>query len=539
MKYIIYRNNNYHFRVRIPSIMKPYFNNRCFYARSLRTNKKIVAISYTKILCQKFTFIKQNIEMDMQTELIIQLVEDFTNQVFKDTEENLYNTDNNFSTFYLMLEDTIKVFQENYHTNNFKDIDNEIDTIIPKLEKLPSEDDINLIGKQLLGNHIDNLKTIKSNIENDIYTKSKPKLKPILTTTKIVTSSTPIAPILKPIEDEPIKEEIEPIIENKDSKNKLDFIYKQYKKHNIKTWNKDTISNNDVVHHILNLFFTKEKDLSKITNIDLLDLVNILYDIPNRLTLRAEFKGKDLNYILDHCEELDTISIRTINKYITTLNRFFEYCSKLDYLSTILKLDKINNTSITKARVAYESFDLEEINKNLVKLDFDKQLIIRTALYSGLRLGEIVQLRKKDIKFDKKDNILYFDINNEDGKKVKNKTSIRRVPIHPNICADIENHIINIEDNEDLFKITSPKFSKWYRVKFNRRLITMDKRKVFHSFRHNAVVNMLHNGQSLENIAGVVGHTQDLGMTFSYAGSNMPLPQLRDTIFSINYDLKI
>jgi hypothetical protein len=34
-----------------------------------------------------------------------------------------------------------------------------------------------------------------------------------------------------------------------------------------------------------------------------------------------------------------------------------------------------------------------------------------------------------------------------------------------------------------------------------------------------------------------VGHAQDLGMTFKYAGNVIPLDKLKDAIYSIEYDI--
>ena len=50
------------------------------------------------------------------------------------------------------------------------------------------------------------------------------------------------------------------------------------------------------------------------------------------------------------------------------------------------------------------------------------------ALYTGMRLEEIGQLLVSDIKC--KNSIWYFDVNSSEDKQLKNKSSVRRVPIH-------------------------------------------------------------------------------------------------------------
>jgi len=497
--------------------MQSYFtkSRSKIFARSLKTRKKLVAISYSKILYKKLNFIKYNIEMDMDKELILRLVDDFTNLVFEDTQEDLYNTSNILDTpFYLTLEDNISSYQNCYSKNDFTPIQDEVDTIISKLSTIPSEEEIVFISKQLLSNHINNLKIIKSNIEKSIYKEPKLSLKPDLANTVIATDN-------------------EKYI--KSQSYTLGKIFTQYRNHNQKNWTKDDVSLNDVVYHILKLFFTEYKSLLEINHKDLLDLVNVMYDIPNRVLCYAQDEVKDLDYILDHSYDIDTISIGTMNKYIVTINKFFKYCEKLNYIATPLRIDKITDKSISQARVAYDMDDLQLVANHIKTIDYDKALIIRIALYSGLRLGEITQLTKDDIKLDTEFNIFYFDINTLNGKKVKNKTSIRKVPLHPDICSDILDYISTLKSSDNLFNITSAEFSKWFRSKFNRKFITKDKKKVFHSFRHNAVTNMVQNNVPLEYIASVVGHAQDLGMTFHYAGNFLPLDKLKTAIFAIKY----
>jgi len=53
------------------------------------------------------------------------------------------------------------------------------------------------------------------------------------------------------------------------------------------------------------------------------------------------------------------------------------------------------------------------------------------GLYHGNRLEEFAQLRLGDVRTD--GGIMYLDINDEDGKQVKNNQSMRRVPIHPKL----------------------------------------------------------------------------------------------------------
>jgi len=55
--------------------------------------------------------------------------------------------------------------------------------------------------------------------------------------------------------------------------------------------------------------------------------------------------------------------------------------------------------------------------------------VTNIAAYTGARLGEVAQLTTNDIEL--RDNIWCFSFNNQNGKKIKTQSSIRKVPIHP------------------------------------------------------------------------------------------------------------
>ena len=58
---------------------------------------------------------------------------------------------------------------------------------------------------------------------------------------------------------------------------------------------------------------------------------------------------------------------------------------------------------------------------------------MRVALFTGMRQDEICQLTRGDVA--QVDGVWLFDVNGDKGKRVKNKQSIRRVPIHQRLLA--------------------------------------------------------------------------------------------------------
>lgn len=114
------------------------------------------------------------------------------------------------------------------------------------------------------------------------------------------------------------------------------------------------------------------------------------------------------------------------------------------------------------------------------------------GLFSGMRLGEIVQLHRSDLQCI--DGVWVFDINRaeDDDKKVKTETSLRQVPVHQTL---IDLGLLERGADSSLGKRLFPdlrpgqngfyshNFSKWW-SRYGQTFGFRGERKVFHSFRH-------------------------------------------------------
>lgn len=497
MKNLFIRNNNYQFRVNIPSYMQYYFNGKKLYIKSMRTNKKSAAVKFRKILLTKFEHIKDCIKLGMEENEIFKLVDEFTNTLIEETEVDLYNTPNiEDTTFYLMLDDTISSYQmmlqNNDYTNSF--VVNFINNI---KDVSMSQSDIDKLSHVFIETTIDNLKQIRLNIQNKKYDKAK---------------------LRKPINI---------------TKYKLDATFNEYidDVSISDNWSQDTMNLNNNVKYLLELYFSTECDITKISNKDLLTLRKMMFNIPTKLKQRKQFVNKSLDYIVTNSTEIEKISISTINKYITRINQFFNYVHNRNYTSEKLYLDKVKDSSFEIKRTAYSEQDLLLVQQHSLELAIEERIIINIAMYSGMRLNEILQLKKCDIKCD--GNIYYFDVNNNDNKTIKNKSSIRLVPIHDKIKGLVLQYVNDKTD--DLFTYDSKEFSKFYRLKFNRKYITQDSKKVFHSFRHTFANALIQADVKGEHVASLLGHSQDLSMTFSTYGQQINIKLLKSAIDKINY----
>ena len=119
------------------------------------------------------------------------------------------------------------------------------------------------------------------------------------------------------------------------------------------------------------------------------------------------------------------------------------------------------------------------------------ELIVKIALFTGMRMNEILQLTKDDIK-QSKDGVWFMDVNTDNGKRVKTLASKRQVPI-PDILIK-QGFLLFVDTcmTSTLFDISKSKVTGYrsdtYTKKFsyfcNKNQLIED-RCSFHSFRHN------------------------------------------------------
>ncbi len=114
------------------------------------------------------------------------------------------------------------------------------------------------------------------------------------------------------------------------------------------------------------------------------------------------------------------------------------------------------------------------------------------ALYSGARLGEILQLHVSDIKKD--EGIYYFDINDDEGKTLKTSLSNRSIPIHHRLVGAGFLEFISKRETQGTTRVFpevtlcadgtyTAAFSKYF-SRFLMSLEVKHSKNSFHSFRH-------------------------------------------------------
>ena len=173
-------------------------------------------------------------------------------------------------------------------------------------------------------------------------------------------------------------------------------------------------------------------------------------------------------------------------------------------------------------------------------------------------MGEILFLQPSDVQCA--DNIWYIDVNkDEEGKRLKNAQSKRKVPLHPDLiklgfldyvpqrqkAVGLSGMIfadgITLPENQSVTKNYSRKFSD-YTVKAGIRA-DKDNKFVFHSFRHN-----FHDAMDAAGVPNVItcritGHEppKDVQTTGDrvYLHNKPNLAVLHEAIAKISYGLDL
>ncbi|MES0158100.1 site-specific integrase [Mesorhizobium sp. M0018] len=202
------------------------------------------------------------------------------------------------------------------------------------------------------------------------------------------------------------------------------------------------------------------------------------------------------------------LSLKTQDKYFTMFRQFLIWSNQEGYLDKVpgqgVKIAGSANVDAGEKRKPYSKEQLQAIFGSPLYTGHQSEkvrhkpgaLISRDgkfwvpliALYSGMRMGEIIQLLISDTKTQ--DGIAYFDVSKDEDKTLKSQSSVRRVPIHK-VLIDLGlldqakgsgRLFPDIEKGKDGYY--SHNFSKWW-GRFARQIGVRTKDTTFHSFRHN------------------------------------------------------
>ncbi|MFD1253971.1 site-specific tyrosine recombinase XerD [Devosia equisanguinis] len=300
----------------------------------------------------------------------------------------------------------------------------------------------------------------------------------------------------------------------------------------------------DVLQEILG----KGRDIGSVRAPEAQKVKETLLRYPKNRNKNPKTRGLSLEAVLE-LKGIETLTVRTINAYLQTYAALFAWARRNGYVQE----NAFDGVSLREKRRSQEAdrdaFSPAQVDHMLRELLTNKAGLIRKefqkwgpliGIYSGARLNEICQIHLKDIR--QIDGIWCFDLNDEgEGKKLKNMSSRRCVPIHSQL---LENgfldyvSVVRERGAERLF----PDFSysakegygrtlgRWFNERFLVELGIKTEALVFHSLRHTMVTRLMQAGVEENLVKAIVGHTREGVTQQHYFKQGYTVTQLKDAL---------
>ena len=260
-------------------------------------------------------------------------------------------------------------------------------------------------------------------------------------------------------------------------------------------WAKKTIQDNLRVLNWFQETVGTEKQFGMLATSDISAFRAVLMGIPKNMAKAKAYNGMTLNETIASASDAEKLSLKTVKKYFVMMKGFIDWCcDELDIPTPPGSKIKVSHKSNPQeARLSFNKTQLKGIFgsplyrgcKSAARRTVPGSMVYRDgkfwipliSLFSGMRMGEIIQLGIEDLR--EESELWIFDINTEssDGssKGLKTKQSKRKVPVHSELIkigllAYLEERIENPGDDLRLFPDVkqgskgdiSQYFSKWF-----------------------------------------------------------------------------
>lgn len=235
----------------------------------------------------------------------------------------------------------------------------------------------------------------------------------------------------------------------------------------------------------------------------------------------------------------------TINKLLTKAKMCLDYGLMNGQLEGRNPIERLKLTKDIDSK--RRAFTDEELGRLLVRVEAEYQFSRHTAhttsearrwatlvsVVTGARSAEVCHLTKRDI-VTLDNGVVCIDINeNGDGKSVKNKHSVRLVPLTSGAYGfDLKSFLAWVDQQPEegpLFGMTPSAYSSW----FNSRVLTEalpDATDVsLHSLRHWLATRMKERGVNLVDAQGILGHSSQ-SITYDLYGKGHAVGRLADAL---------
>jgi integrase len=245
------------------------------------------------------------------------------------------------------------------------------------------------------------------------------------------------------------------------------------------------------------------------------------------------------------------LSPKTIKNYLTIIKTFFRWASKNKRIATnpAADVEYRAKPDPATARLSYSEDDAKRIlTAARHEKEAHKRWVPWLAAFTGARCDELCGAMATDVRIEDGVQIIRIDpVGREEGGSVKNRASIRSVPLHPALAAEgFLDYVAALPKDGPLFpKVTPDRFGKrggngtktigrWVREKVG---ITDPRKAPNHSWRHRFADQCKKAGIPRELRFAIEGHaTGDVGDT--YGSEGYPLSVLADAVGTLPHPLE-
>ncbi len=290
--------------------------------------------------------------------------------------------------------------------------------------------------------------------------------------------------------------------------------------------------------------------IGKVTRQCLLQIREQICRLPPNLTKDKRFRNKSLAAILI-LDDYKPMSHIRAHRILSHLGAFLKWSYNHGFIdsdiSSGLYMAKKRDTRQNEEREIYSDDDLRrlfatEIFQGIGAINRPECFFLPIlAMYTGARLNELAQLYVEDVQ--NIEGIPCININDSHDKVLKNPGSRRIVPIHPTLIEigfgeyvaairklGLPRLWMNLTFREDNY---GKKFSSFYQ-RLNRKSVTDNPRKVFHSFRHGFANALKQNAVRSEVISELLGHAHG-SITLDRYGKPLGVKMLFDAVKTIKF----
>jgi integrase len=284
-------------------------------------------------------------------------------------------------------------------------------------------------------------------------------------------------------------------------------------------WAAKTAAQGRTIFHLI-ASLLEDPQIGDVTKADIRKLGLNIAKLPANMTKR--YRGLTPAQVLEKVGDdpaVARLEPRSVNKNYQHVRTLFAWATEHDYIAQnpASVLHDVEEGRAQDARKVFEDADITALFVEVGKKARESYgiWIPRIMAFTGCRMGEAAQLRRKDVRVEQ--GTWVFDFNGDsDQKNLKTDGSRRLVPIHPRL---IELGLLPfVEDSDDEFlfpeRVRYTKNKRRGNVdrlskQLNRWLRSAgieDKKKTFQSFRGTLATRLKDLGIPEYQIAEILGH---------------------------------